>query len=63
MVMMNSTSTSASAPTPDGRAGAVPPPVDSDQRVQYLFRHSLRSGRVHVLQHLIQRHRAPGGQP
>ena len=68
MVTMSSTSASASAPAPDACSAGVPPPAgtdqrDSEQRVQYLFRHSLRSGRVHVLQHLIQRHRAQGGQP
>jgi len=62
---MSSSSASASAPAPDVRSGALPAPPtgDAEQRVQYLFRHSLRSGRVHVLQHLIQRHRTPGAQP
>lgn len=39
-----------------------PSPGDPEQRLQFLFRHSLRAGRVHVLQHLIRLYRG-GAQP
>jgi hypothetical protein len=66
---MSSTRAPATAPTHAACSPALPaPPSGADahggeQRVQYLFRHSLRAGRIHVLQHLIQRHRAQGAQP
>jgi hypothetical protein len=43
-------------------ASAQPPgdttPAGSEERLLYLFRHSQRAGRVHVLQHLLRRYRA-----
>jgi hypothetical protein len=67
--MMSSTSATTSAPAPHAQSDALSTSIgdaagqSDEQRVQYLFRHSLRSGRVHVLQHLIQRHRAQAVRP
>jgi hypothetical protein len=32
----------------------------AEQRLEFLFRHSLRAGRVHVLQHPMRRYRGGG---
>jgi hypothetical protein len=34
----------------------------TDERVRQLFRRTLREGRLHPLQHLIQRHRSTGAK-
>jgi hypothetical protein len=64
---MNPTaSVPAAAPTTPVVAPAAPPtgaaPASSEERLAFLFRHSKRAGRVHVLQHLIGRYRAGEGQ-
>jgi hypothetical protein len=45
-------------PTAPADAPQPAPATSPDERLAYLFRHSQRRGRVHPLQHLIQRLRA-----
>jgi hypothetical protein len=47
-------------PTLPQTAGDASPVKNADDRVRQIFRRSLREGRLHPLQHLIQRHRSAG---
>lgn len=47
--------------TPMGSSASTEAVAASDARIVYLFRAARRDGRIHPLQHLVQRHRADPG--
>ena len=48
-------------PVKSTTSDAPPPGTASDARIDHLFRIARREGRIHPLQHLIQRYRQQGG--
>ena len=49
-------------PNTAASSAAPPAPAQTDEaRLAHLFRAARRAGRIHPLQHLLQRYRAEGG--
>ena len=54
-------STLPTSPAPAAPLAAAPP-ATAEARIAHLFRAARREGRIHPLQHLIQRYRAEAGR-